>query len=177
VAGRRRGADAPLRLRHQWIGVHGLFGAFLAGVVMPREPALRTLFTSRLEGVTVAVLLPLFFALTGLRTDVTLLASGVAWATFVVILVAAVAGKLGGSALAARAMGMAPRNALLLGLLLNARGLVELVVLGAGLDLGVLSPALYSMMVLMAVVTTFMTTPLVSWLHPGTEDTAVRPRG
>lgn len=161
----------------EWIGVHGLFGAFLAGVVMPREPALRTLFTSRLEGVTVAVLLPLFFALTGLRTDVTLLASGAAWATFAVILVAAVAGKLGGSALAARAMGMAPRNALVLGLLLNARGLVELVVLGAGLDLGVLSPALYSMMVLMAVATTFMTTPLVSWLHPETEDAAERPRG
>ncbi len=147
------------------IGVHGLFGAFLAGVVMPRGGDVRTLFSSRLEGVTGTLLLPLFFAVTGLQADVTLVSGRTAWVALLAILVAAVAGKLGGTALAARFMGMTGRDALVLGLLLNTRGLVELVILNAGLDLGVVSPAVFSMMVLMAIVTTFMATPLVLLLR------------
>jgi Kef-type K+ transport system membrane component KefB len=120
----------------------------------------------RLETLLVVVLLPLYFAFTGLRTRLDLLAdvSLVGWTA--AILFTAVLGKLGGSALAARASGIPGRDALALGLLLNTRGLMELVILNLGLDLGVLSPPLYSMMVLMAVVTTVMTMPLLAALRP-----------
>ena len=148
------------------IGVHALFGAFLAGLSMPRRADLRRALEASLEAVTTVVLLPLFFASTGLRLDLGWLSGRAAWAAFGLILLAAVGGKLGGSMLAARATGMAWPEATALGVLLNTRGLVELVILGAGLELGVLTAPVYSMMVLMALVTTAMATPVLQWLAP-----------
>jgi Kef-type K+ transport system membrane component KefB len=148
------------------LGVHALFGAFLVGVMLAAARPLAEAARERLETLLVVVLLPLYFAFTGLRTRLDLLAevSLVGWTA--AILFTAVLGKLGGSALAARASGIPGRDALALGLLLNTRGLMELVILNLGLDLGVLSPPLYSMMVLMAVVTTVMTMPLLAALRP-----------
>jgi Kef-type K+ transport system membrane component KefB len=146
------------------IGVHALFGAFLAGIAMPRRADLRQGLEVSLGAVTTVVLLPLFFASTGLRLHLGWLRGGAAWAAFGLILLAAVGGKLGGSMLAARATGMGWREATALGVLLNTRGLVELVILGAGLELGVLTPPVYSMMVLMALVTTAMATPVLQAL-------------
>jgi Kef-type K+ transport system membrane component KefB len=146
------------------IGVHALFGAFLAGIAMPRRDDLRRGLEVSLEAVTSVVLLPLFFASTGLRLDVGWLRGADAWSAFGLILLAAVGGKLGGSMVAARATGMGWREAAGLGVLLNTRGLVELVILGAGLELGVLTPPVYAMMVLMALVTTAMATPVLQVL-------------
>ncbi len=148
------------------IGVHALFGAFLAGIAMPRREELRQGLKVSLEAVTSVVLLPLFFASTGLRLDVGWLDGAAAWTAFGLILLAAVGGKLGGSMVAARLSGMGWADAAVLGLLLNTRGLVELVILSAGLDLGVLTPPVYSMMVLMALVTTAMATPLLQLFAP-----------
>jgi Kef-type K+ transport system membrane component KefB len=145
----------------EWAGVHALFGAFLSGVVMPRGEALRRATVQPLEAVTDLLLLPLFFAITGLRTDLGRLQAPGAWLLAGLILAAAVLGKLGASALAARVMGTPWRDAISLGILLNTRGLVELVILGAGLELGVLGPSLYSVLVLMALLTTVMTSPLL----------------
>jgi Kef-type K+ transport system membrane component KefB len=117
----------------------------------------------------VVLLLPLFFAFTGLRTTVALISGGTMWLVCGAILVVAVAGKLGGSAVAARATGMSWRDALSLGALMNTRGLMELVILNVGLDIGVLSPTLFAMMVLMALVTTALTTPLLDALQPRRE--------
>jgi Kef-type K+ transport system membrane component KefB len=147
----------------EWAGVHALFGAFLAGVAMPRGDALRRTAVEPFAGVTDLLLLPLFFAVTGLRTDLGRLEPA-GWGLAGLVLLAAVAGKLGAAALAARALGTPWPDALQLGVLLNTRGLVELVVLGAGLELGVLGPALYSVLVAMALLTTVMTSPLLDAL-------------
>ena len=119
------------------------------------------------------LLLPLFFAFTGLRTTVQLIDSAALWRDAALILTVAVVGKGGGSVLAARAMGIRWREASALGVLLNTRGLIELVVLNIGLELGILSPVVFSMMVLMALITTFMTSPLITWLLPVTNASAV----
>ena len=149
-----------------WLGVHALFGAFAMGAVMPKERALTDGVTSRLSPVVLVVLLPLFFAYTGLRTRIGLVSGGEMWLWTGAILVVAVAGKLGGSWAAARATGMAWREAAALGILMNTRGLMELVILNVGLELGVISPTVFTMMVLMALVTTAMTTPLLGWVWP-----------
>ena len=143
------------------LGLHVLFGAFLAGVAMPKDEALVRFVTDKLETATVILLLPLYFAFTGLRTSVRLIEGGEAWLLCGAIVFVAIAGKLGGSAVAARASGAHWRDALGLGVLMNTRGLMELVILNIGLDVGVISPTLFSMMVLMALVTTFMTSPLL----------------
>lgn len=148
------------------LGVHALFGAFLVGAAMPRTPWLVRALLERFEDVMTVLLLPLFFAFTGLRTRLGLIAGAEAWAFCALVLVVAVAGKLGGSAVAARATGMRWREALSLGALMNTRGLMELVILNVGLDAGVLTPPVYAMMVLMALATTAMTSPLLSWLRP-----------
>jgi Kef-type K+ transport system membrane component KefB len=114
----------------------------------------------------VVLLLPLFFAFTGLRTEVSLIGGAMGWLQCALVIVVAVAGKFGGSMVAARATGLAWREAAVLGALMNTRGLMELVILNVGLDIGVISRELFAMMVLMALATTFMTTPLVAWLHP-----------
>jgi len=157
------------------IGLHALFGSFVVCLMLSRDHRLAQAARDRLEDLLVVVLLPLYFAFTGLRTRLDLLGGG-HWGWAAAILAVAVAGKLGGSALAARASGLPGRDALVLGTLMNTRGLMELVILNVGLDLGVLSPALYSMMVLMAVTTTVMTQPLLSALGmPGLATSARTP--
>ena len=150
------------------LGVHALFGAFVAGLVMPKSGPMIAALVERIESLSLALLLPLFFAVTGLRTRIDLLTDRTLWGYAAAILATAVVGKLAGAALTARVTGMAWKDSLALGVLMNTRGLVELVVLNAGLDLGVLSPSLFTMMVLMALVTTFMTTPIliVMKAHP-----------
>jgi Kef-type K+ transport system membrane component KefB len=148
------------------LGIHPLFGAFLAGVAMPKDPAFIAALSQKLEDVTVVLLLPLFFVYSGLRTRIGLLGGGESWLYFAAILTVAVAGKLGGAALAARATGLPWREATSLGVLINARGLVELVVLNIGLDAGLVSPALFAILVLVAIATTLMTTPLLDWIYP-----------
>lgn len=133
----------------------------MAGLVMPKPERMIAEIVERIESLSLALLLPLFFALTGLRTRIDLLTGGSLWGYTAAIVATAVLGKLAGAALTAKAAGMTWKDSLGLGVLMNTRGLVELVVLNAGLDLGVLSPALFTMMVLMALVTTFMTTPIL----------------
>jgi Kef-type K+ transport system membrane component KefB len=117
------------------------------------------------------MLVPLFFASAGLRTELSLVAGPRSWLVCAAILLVAIAGKLGGGSLAARWTGMSWRDSLALGALMNTRGLMELIVLNVGYDLGILSPALFSMMVLMALVTTGMTAPMLGALR-GTMTTA-----
>jgi Kef-type K+ transport system membrane component KefB len=143
------------------LGIHLLFGAFLAGAIMPRRPELVDWLVQRLESITLIVLLPLFFAVTGLRTSIGLVNGADMWGYTALIVLTAIAGKLGGSMIAARCTGLTWREGALLGALMNTRGLMELVALNIGLEAGVISPAVYSMMVIMALVTTMMTVPLV----------------
>ncbi len=151
------------------IGIHALFGAFLAGVVMPSELNFRKILVDKLEDVSVVLLLPLFFVFTGLRTQIGLLTEGHLWVTCFWVIFVAVAGKFGGSAIAAKVVGHNWRESLSVGALMNTRGLMELIVLNIGYDLGILSPQVFAMMVLMALITTFMTGPaldLINWLMP-----------
>jgi len=154
------------------IGIHALFGAFIAGVVMPPSADFRTFLRDKLDAFSAAALLPLFFAFTGLRTQVTLLNDWQGWALCGVIILVAVAGKLGGSMLMSRWTGMNWSQSFSIGVLMNTRGLVELVVLNIGYDLGILSGRIFAMMVLMALVTTFMTGPLLSLVNIRTKGTA-----
>jgi Kef-type K+ transport system membrane component KefB len=148
------------------IGIHALFGAFLFGAIIPKEHGLAEGLAKRVEDVAVVLLLPIFFAFSGLRTQIGLLNSAEAWTTCGVIILLACLGKFGGSAVAARMTGMPWREAGAIGVLMNTRGLMELIVLNLGLDLGVISPTLFTMMVLMALVTTVITTPLLKWIYP-----------
>jgi len=147
------------------IGIHALFGAFLAGTVMPEAHDFRERIRVRVEKFSSVLLLPLFFAYTGLRTELGLLDSAQDWLWCLAIVALASLGKLGASAVAARWTGMAWREALQLGALMNTRGLMELIALNIGYDLGILSPRIFTMLVLMALVTTFMTGPLLSWFQ------------
>lgn len=151
-------------LATELIGLHALFGAFLAGVVMPQQEQLRRAIAERVEDLSTLILLPLFFAFTGLRTEVGLLDDPQSWLVCGIIIVVAVLGKLAGSALTARWSGMPWSDSLALGVLMNTRGLMELVVLNLGYDLGILSAELFTMMVIMALVTTLMTGPLLSFI-------------
>jgi Kef-type K+ transport system membrane component KefB len=148
----------------EWIGVHPLFGAFLAGVCFPRVPHWQHALRARLDMITSVLLLPLFFALTGLRTRLDLLNDAKMWWWAGIVLVGAVFGKMGGALLAARWTGQSWRNAAALGALLNTRGLVELVVLNIAYNVGAFSPTLFTMMVVMALVTTMSTTPILNLL-------------
>jgi Kef-type K+ transport system membrane component KefB len=144
------------------IGIHALFGAFVAGVVMPPSPEFRIFLKEKLEAFGSYALLPLFFAFTGLRTQVSLLNDWQGWLMCALIILVAIAGKLGGSMLMSRWTGMSWSRSFSIGVLMNTRGLVELVVLNIGYDLGILSGRIFAMMVLMALVTTFMTGPLLA---------------
>ena len=145
-------------------GFHALFGAFLAGVIWPRSDSKRHDVAAKIEPLATTMLIPLFFSYTGLRTDVGALGVNLGLTALVIAL--AIAGKVGGAFLGARITGFDVRNALALGVLLNTRGLVELIVLNVGLDLGLLPPALFSMMVIMALVTTAITTPALKIVLP-----------
>ncbi|MFL6128787.1 MAG: cation:proton antiporter [Mycobacteriales bacterium] len=150
------------------IGVHAIFGAFLCGLIFPvGVPAVRRIGDT-IGGLTVVLLLPLFFAYSGLRTEIGVLGTDpVLWLWCLLILAVAVLGKLAGSALAARSVGTPWRRSLQIGALMNCRGLTELVVLNVGLDLGVLSRTLFTMLVLMALVSTAMTGPLLALVRRG----------
>jgi len=145
-------------------GFHALFGAFLAGVIWPRRNSGSDSIAAKIEPLATTLLIPLFFSYTGLRTDVGSLGANLGLTMLVIAL--AIAGKVGGAFTGARIAKFDVRNSLALGVLLNTRGLVELIVLNVGLDLGLLSPALFSMMVIMALVTTVITTPLLKVLLP-----------
>lgn len=142
------------------IGIHALFGAFLAGAIMPSRAPLSGLLKTRLETFGNLFLVPLFFAFTGLRTQIGLL-DGDGWGFCAAIIGVAVLGKFGGTLLAARSAGLGWHMSASLGALMNTRGLMELIVLNIGYDLGILSPKIFAMMVLMALVTTLMTGPLL----------------
>lgn len=148
------------------IGIHALFGAFMAGAICPSIPTLQKKFEKYL-GWAGVVLLPLYFALTGLRTQVGLLASPEAWGICFLIIAVAILGKLGGTSLAARYANMSWKDAFSLGALMNTRGLMELVVLNIGYELGILSDAVFAMMVIMALVTTMMAGPLLTLINKG----------
>ena len=147
------------------IGIHALFGAFLAGAVMPEEWNFRKLLIDKIEDVALVLLLPLFFVFTGLRTQIGLLDDPSLWLTCSLIILVAVTGKFGGSAIAARITGESMKDSLSIGALMNTRGLVELVVLNIGYDLHILTPRIFTMMVIMALVTTFMTNPAINLIN------------
>jgi len=147
------------------IGVHALFGAFMAGVIMPGSFSFRKIVVDKIEDVSIILLLPLFFVITGLRTEIGLINEGHLWITFLWILLVAVAGKFGGSAFAARMVGQSWKDSLSIGVLMNTRGLIQLIVLNIGYDLGILTPEIFAMMVLMALVTTFMTGPALDLIN------------
>jgi Kef-type K+ transport system membrane component KefB len=144
------------------IGIHALFGAFLAGVIMPSAGDFRHKLSLRVESFSSVLLLPLFFAFTGLRTQVGLLHDATDWFICAGIILVATVGKLGGSAVAARLTGMGWNESLQLGALMNTRGLMELIALNIGYDLGILSPRIFAMLVIMALATTTMTGPLLT---------------
>ncbi|HEU4733891.1 MAG TPA: cation:proton antiporter [Kofleriaceae bacterium] len=148
------------------IGIHALFGAFLAGAIVPPESKLARALCSRLEDLVTVLLLPAFFAIAGLNTQIGLVSGASAWLTVGLIIVAASLGKFGGAYMAGRLTGLPPADASVLGIMMNTRGLMELIVLNIGLDLGILSPALYSMYVLMALATTLVACPLIDALMP-----------
>jgi Kef-type K+ transport system membrane component KefB len=145
------------------IGIHALFGAFMAGAMMPsnNESKLRERLAPKLEYVSILVLLPLFFALTGLRTQIGLMEDSFQWIVCGSIIIFAIMGKLFGAAFSAKFMGFSWRESLSLGALMNTRGLMELIVLNIGFELKIIGPELFAMFVIMALVTTAMTGPLL----------------
>ena len=149
----------------EMIGIHALFGAFVAGIAIPAHQEFRRILAEKIEDISLVILLPLFFVFTGLRTQLGLLNDAHLWSVFFIILGVAVLGKFVGSAVAARFVGQSWRDSLLIGALMNTRGLMELVVLNIGYDLGILSPEIFTMMVLMALTTTFMTGSAINWIE------------
>jgi Kef-type K+ transport system membrane component KefB len=147
------------------LGVHAVFGAFLVGALMPKEREFTHALAERLEGVTL-LLPPLFFAATGLRTSIALVSGAEMWFYCALVVAVAILGKVGGATIAARASGMGWRESGAIGVLMNTRGLMELIVLNIGLEIGVISPALFTILVVMALVTTLMAGPLIGLIYP-----------
>jgi len=152
-------------LATQLIGIHALFGAFLAGVIMPPLPSFRKILIDKIEDVAVTLLLPLFFVYTGLRTEIGLLNTPHLWTITGVVILFAIIGKFAGGAFTAKIMGESWRDSLSIGALMNTRGLMEIVVLNIGFEMGILPKPIFVMLVLMALITTFMTTPLLSLIQ------------
>lgn len=146
------------------IGIHPIFGGFLLGAMVPHDSRIAREFETKLSDLVTTLMLPAFFALTGMRTQVGLVSGWESWLFCGIIIAVATLGKFGGTLVAARATGSDWREASAMGVLMNTRGLMELIVLNIGLDLGVISPALFSMMVLMALATTIATSPVLGWL-------------
>lgn len=147
------------------LGIHALFGAFMAGVIMPQNLKFKSIMAEKIEDVSLVLLLPLFFVYTGLRTQIGLLNSGSLWMSALIVIVVAVTGKFIGSAVAARVTGQSWKNSLTIGALMNTRGLIELVALNIGYDIGILSPEIFTILVLMALITTFMTGPAMTFIN------------
>lgn len=148
----------------EFIGIHAIFGAFLLGAIIPHHSRVSKLAHERLADIVRVLFLPAFFAFTGLRTEIGLLEGVQDWLLCGVIIIVAIVGKFGGTTVAARLMGLDWRDSAALGILMNTRGLVELIVLNIGLDLGVVTPRLFTMLVIMALVTTMATSPILMWL-------------
>ncbi|KJE96707.1 sodium/hydrogen exchanger [Capsaspora owczarzaki ATCC 30864] len=148
------------------IGIHAIFGAFAFGVILPRDTGLPHLLIEKIEDLTLSILIPLYFTVSGLRTDLFLVADAKALGFTLLIISATCTGKLGGCSLAARKLGNSWRMSITTGILMNTKGLVELVVLNIGLDAGIITPTVFTMCVIMALVTTFMTTPLTYLAYP-----------
>lgn len=153
-------------------GIHAIFGAFMVGAIIPSDSRLARELKLRLEDLVVVLFLPAFFAFTGMRTQIGLVHGASQWLLCGAILLTASIGKFGGTFVAARITGFGNREAASLGILMNTRGLVELIVLNIGFDLGILSPTLFAMLVLMALVTTFATTPILHLLSRTAEPAA-----
>ena len=152
------------------IGIFSIFGAFVVGAVLSGEDSFREALGLRLKDFTTAFFLPIFFTYTGLRTDIGSMQGAIGWGICSVIIGAAIAGKLGGCTLAARIAGRLPwKESATIGILMNTRGLMELIVINLGYDLGIIPRSVFFMLVLMAVVTTYMTTPLVRYTIRNTE--------
>jgi Kef-type K+ transport system membrane component KefB len=151
-------------LTAEWIGIHAIFGAFLLGAIIPHDCDIAVDFRHKLEDIVKILLLPAFFAYTGMRTEIGLVSGWQAWMFCAVIILVATLGKFGGTLAAARLTGLDWRLSAALGILMNTRGLMELIVLNIGLELGVISPKLFAMMVIMALVTTIATTPILHFL-------------
>jgi Kef-type K+ transport system membrane component KefB len=147
------------------IGIHALFGAFMAGTIMPNNEKFRNIFIEKIEDVALVLLLPLYFVFTGLRTQIGLLDDPYLWQITGWIILVAVTGKFIGSAAAAKVVGQNWHDSLSIGALMNTRGLMELVVLNIGYDLGILTPQIFAMMVIMALITTFMTGPALNIIN------------
>jgi len=150
------------------IGIHAIFGAFLLGAMIPSDSTVAKFLKTRLRDSVTVLLLPAFFAYTGMRTQIGLVSGSFQWLALAAIVVVATVGKFGGTVAAARWTGIGWRDASALGVLMNTRGLMELIVLNIGLDLGVISPTLFAMMVLMALITTIATSPILARLVPET---------
>ncbi|KAI8337333.1 Sodium/hydrogen exchanger family-domain-containing protein [Blakeslea trispora] len=148
------------------IGIHAIFGGFLAGVIVPHEHDLAIKITEKIEDIVNIIFLPLYFTLSGLKTQIGLLDSGSVWGYVILVIFLACFGKIVGCTLAAKLTRMTTREALTVGFLMNCKGLVELIVLNIGHDAGVLNDQIFVIMVVMALVTTFMTTPVVIYLYP-----------
>jgi Kef-type K+ transport system membrane component KefB len=151
-------------LTAQFIGIHAIFGAFLLGAVIPHDSEVARDFRTKLEDIVKILLLPAFFAYTGMRTQIGLVSGWQNWLIVALIIAVATAGKFGGTYAAARLTGLNNKMSAALGILMNTRGLMELIVLNIGLEMGVISPTLFAMMVLMALATTIATTPVLHWL-------------
>ena len=151
----------------EFIGIHAIIGAFLLGAVIPHDSRVASELTHRLDDVIAVLFLPTFFAFTGMRTQIGLISGWENWLLCGIIILVACVGKFGGTLVVSRLSGLSWRDASALGILMNTRGLVELIVLNIGLDLGVISPTLFAMLVIMALVTTFMTSPILHALLKG----------
>jgi Kef-type K+ transport system membrane component KefB/nucleotide-binding universal stress UspA family protein len=152
-------------LMSELIGIHVLFGAFLAGVIMPQHFQFKQVLTQKIEDVSIVLLLPLFFVTTGLRTEIGLLNSPALWGTCLLIIAIATFGKMGAVTAISKFIGLTWKNALSLGALMNTKGLMELVVLNIAFDLGILSKEIFTMLVIMALATTFFTVPLLNLIQ------------
>lgn len=157
------------------IGIHAIFGAFLLGTVIPHDSRVAMDLTAKLRDVVTILLLPAFFAVSGMNVRIDLIITPQDWLICGVIILVATAGKFGGTFAAARLVGNDSRTSAALGILMNTRGLMELIVLNIGLSLGVISPTLFAMMVLMALATTLATSPLLQWLLPTTNSVTAKP--
>ena len=154
-------------LTTETIGIHAVFGAFLLGVIIPHDSRLAVEISGRLKDVVTVLLLPAFFALTGLRTEIGLISGWQNWLICATIILVATLGKFGGTLLAGKLTGLSWRVSASLGAMMNTRGLMALIVLDIGLKEGVISPTLYAMMVVMALVTTLATAPCLRLLGRG----------
>ncbi|GBB96608.1 hypothetical protein RclHR1_27980001 [Rhizophagus clarus] len=148
------------------IGVHAIFGGFIIGVIMPHEGGFAVGITEKIEDLVNVLFLPIYFALSGIKTQIGLLNDGTSWGWVILVIVIAMFGKITGATLAARLNKMAWRESLTIGVFMSCKGLVELIVLNIGYDAGVINGKVFVIMIVMALVTTILTTPLAMWLYP-----------